>query len=176
MTKLLTKLSQKNLLFLLDAGWYSFTTSAIRAKECDFLIKVSSSVKLPIISDSRLPNGQMSRYSDGSYLSEIKGKILDVENSTEQHKKWHKETLIVRVIEYQIPGWRPCRLVTSILDSDIYAKELVIHYHQRWEVEISFREIKTHQCATLKGQMPTIFRSKTSDEGWTRTLCFVNWL
>jgi len=164
MTKLLTKISQKNLLFLLDAGLYSFTTIfTIRAKECDFLIKVSSSVKLPIVSDSRLPNGQIFRYPDGSYLSEIKGKILDIQNSTEQPKKWHKETLIVRVIEYQIPGFRPCRLVTSILDSDISAKKLVIHYHQRWEVEISFREIKTHQCATLKGQMPTVFRSKTSD-------------
>lgn len=70
----------------------------------------------------------------------------------------------VRVIEYQIPGFRPCRLVTSILAPDISAKKLVIHYHQRWEVEISFREIKTHQCATLKGQMPTVFRSKTSDD------------
>ncbi len=45
----------------------------------------------------------------------------------------------------------------------ISAKDLIIHYHRRWEVEISFCEIKTHQCATLKGQMPTIFRSKTSE-------------
>lgn len=38
-----------------------------------------------------------------------------------------------------------------------------MHYHRRWDVEISFDEIKTHQCATLKGQMPTIFRSKKSE-------------
>jgi hypothetical protein len=164
MTNLLTKLSQKNLLFLLDAGLYSFATIlTIRAKECDFLMKVSSHVKLPVISDSRVPDGYMPRYPDGSYLSEINSKILNVEESTEQHKKWNKKSIIVRVIEYQIPGFLPCRLVTSILDPKINAKELIIHYHRRWEVETSFFEIKTRQCATLKGQMPTIFRSKTSE-------------
>jgi IS4 transposase len=53
-----------------------------------------------------------------------------------------KETLIVRVIEYQIPGFRPCRLITSILEEEISARELVIHYHRRWDIEISFDEIK----------------------------------
>lgn len=69
----------------------------------------------------------------------------------------------MRVIEYQIPGFRPCRLVTSILDSEISAKQLLIHYHKRWDIEISFDEIKTHQCVTLRGQIPTIFRSKKSE-------------
>jgi len=156
MTNLLTKCSQKNLLFLLDAGLYSFATVfAICEKECDSLVKVSSNVNLTMIPGSR--------FSDGSYLSKINGKILDLEKSTEQKQEYKKVTLIVRVIEYQIPGFRPCRLTTTILDPRISAKELVIHYHQRWEVEISFREIKTHQCATLKGQMPTIFRSKRAD-------------
>jgi hypothetical protein len=40
---------------------------------------------------------------------------------------------------------------------------LVKHYHQRWEIEIAFDEIKTHQCARLRGQMPTIFRSQRPD-------------
>jgi len=107
-----------------------------------------------------MPNGHL---PNRSYLAEINGKIIDVKNSTEKHKKWKKETLIVRVIEYQIPGFRPCRLITSILEPKISAKELIIHYHKRWDVEISFDEIKTHQCATLRGQMPTIFRSKKSE-------------
>jgi hypothetical protein len=51
------------------------------------------------------------RLPDGSYLAEIKGKIPDIQNSTQQQKQWKKETLIVRVIEYQIPGFRPCRLI-----------------------------------------------------------------
>jgi hypothetical protein len=156
MTEILTKINRKNFLFLLDAGLYSFLTIwTISLKDCDFLMKVGQNLKLSVISKGRL--------DDGSYLAEIKGKILDIKNSNEQQKKWQKETLIVRVIEYQIPGFRPCRLITSILDPEISARELVIHYHRRWDIEISFDEIKTHQCATLKGQMPTIFRSKKSE-------------
>lgn len=157
MTEILTKINRNNLLFLLDAGLYSFLTIwTISLKDCDFLIKASQNLKLSVMSEGQL--------SDGSYLAEIKGKILDIKNSSGQQKKWRKETLIVRVIEYQIPGFRPCRLITSVLDSKISAKDLVIHYHKRWDIEISFDEIKTHQCATLKGQMPTIFSSKKAEE------------
>ena len=66
----------------------------------------------------------------------------------------------MRVIPYQIPGFRGARLVTNILDTQIGAKELAFHYHKRWDIELCFDEIKTHQCATLRGQMPTLFRSK----------------
>jgi len=54
-------------------------------------------------------------------------------------------------------------LITSILDPAITAKEIIIHYHKRWDIEIAYDEIKTHQCATLRGQMPTIIRSKRAD-------------
>ena len=152
MAKILATISRKNLLFLLDAGLYSFITIwTIQSKQCDFIIKVSQNLNLSVMPNGRLP--------DGSYLAEIKGKISDVKNSTDKQRKWKKETFIVRVIEYQIPGFRPCRLITSILEPKISAKELVIHYHKRWDIEISFDEIKNHQCATLRGQMPTIFRS-----------------
>ncbi len=36
-------------------------------------------------------------------------------------------------------------------------------YHRRWDIEIAYDEIKTHQCATLRGQSPTTFRSKRPD-------------
>ncbi len=35
-----------------------------------------------------------------------------------------------------------------------------MQYHKRWDIELCLDEIKTHQCATLRGQMPTLFRSK----------------
>jgi hypothetical protein len=55
------------------------------------------------------------------------------------------------------------RLITNILDETISASALVIHYHKRWDIELAFDEIKTRQCATLKGQTPTAFRSKTAE-------------
>ena len=69
----------------------------------------------------------------------------------------------VRVIRLQIPGFRPVTLVTNILDTSFTARELAIHYHKRWDIEIAYDEIKTHQCATLRGQSPTTFRSKRPD-------------
>jgi hypothetical protein len=121
----------------------------------NYIMKVSKSVKLHEIVGSRMP--------DGSYLSAIKGKIQNPAGSSNGRKKWDEVELIVRVIVFQIPGFRPVRLITTILDPAITAKEIVIHYHKRWDIEIAYDEIKTHQCATLRGQMPTIIRSKRSD-------------
>jgi len=78
-------------------------------------------------------------------------------------KRWKKMCMTVRVIRFQIPGFRPVTLITNLLDTTITARELVLHYHKRWDIEIAYDEIKTHQCATLRGQSPTTFRSKRPD-------------
>jgi len=50
----------------------------------------------------------------------------------------------VRAIVYQRRGFRPQTLLTSLLDADAYpAKELVERYHERWEAELGFDEVKT---------------------------------
>ena len=48
--------------------------------------------------------------------------------------------MIVRVIDYAIPGFRPVRLMTNILDLDLTARELALHYHKRWDIEITYDE------------------------------------
>jgi hypothetical protein len=130
-------------------AWYMKTMGI------NFIMKVSNSVKLCPIPGSHLP--------DGSYLAIIKGKIQDPEGSANGRKRWKQVELIVRVIVFQIPGFRPVRLITTIVDETITAREIVIHYHKRWDIELAYDEIKTHQCATLRGQMPTIIRSKRAD-------------
>lgn len=154
MMTLLQRLHPANFLFMVDAGLYSFAMMwQIQQQDCAFLLKVSCHPKLPVL--KRLP--------DGSYLSEMSGKLLDPERSTATRKAWTPQTISVRVIVYQIPGFRPTRLVTNLLAASISAKELIIQYHKRWDIELCFDEIKTHQCATLRGQMPTLFRSKRPD-------------
>ena len=118
-------------------------------------MKVAKSIKLKPI-----PGSQM---SDGSYLSKITGKIEDPAGSKNGRNKWIEISIVVRVICFQINGFRPVRLITNILDPNITAKELIVHYHKRWDIEIAYDEIKTHQCATLRGQAPTVLRSKRSD-------------
>jgi IS4 transposase len=78
----------------------------------------------------------------------------------------------VRAIEYTIEGQdETYRLVTTILDPDqAPADELARLYHERWEIEGAFEEIRTH----LKGSHLPL-RSKTPDlviqEFWGLMLC-----
>ena len=54
-------------------------------------------------------------------------------------------TFLARVIEYEHPGGEPGRLMTSLLDWEAYpAQELVTLYHERWELEVGYDELKTH--------------------------------
>jgi hypothetical protein len=154
MMTILKRLQSNNFLYMVDAGLYSFAMMwQIQQQDNVFLLKVSCHPSLRVL--KRLP--------DGSYLSEMKGKLLDSNRTTKTHNAWNAKTLTVRVIAYQIPGFRATRLVTNILEPSITAKELVFQYHKRWDIELCFDEIKTHQCATLRGQMPTLFRSKRPD-------------
>lgn len=54
-------------------------------------------------------------------------------------------TLTARAIRYHRRGFRPQTLLTSLLDPVTYpAAEIVALYHERWELEIGFDEVKTH--------------------------------
>jgi Insertion element 4 transposase N-terminal/Transposase DDE domain len=82
--------------------------------------------------------------ADGSYLAYLQ--------PTDYHRRKAGERLLVRVIEYTItdpnlPGYGEThRLVTTLLDPQAYPiLELICTYHERWEVEVTIDEIKTHQ-------------------------------
>ena len=81
----------------------------------------------------------------------------------------------VRVIDYthrrrpRPPGGY--RLFTTILDpTEASAAELAAAYHQRWEIELAFDELKTHQRGPR-----TVLRSKSPDlvlqEIWGHLCC-----
>jgi hypothetical protein len=95
------------------------------------------------------------RYADGSYRSTLRW------NS---HCRSRDRTPIpVRVIEYalpRVPGAEArYRLVTTLLEPDSApAVELAALYHERWEIEGAFDELKTH----LRGARIAL-RSKTPD-------------
>lgn len=104
-------------------------------------------------SNSRLD--PIRRLDDGSYTAKLYPSPIDR----------HRDTngLIVRVIEYthddpNRPGaGQRHRLITDVLNpADLPACEAPLIYHQRWEQELAFDEIKTH----LSGRAVTI-RSKT---------------
>ncbi len=154
--ELLARVTRRGLLFLLDAGLYDFGLLwEFEHREHAFIIKAPRHVKLT--PRHTLP--------DGSYLADIQKRLPDPDAPPKANGQPQTvmRTLTVRVIRLQIPGFRPITLVTNVLDSHITARELACHYHQRWDVEIAYDEIKTHQCVTLRGQAPTTFRSKRPD-------------
>lgn len=51
---------------------------------------------------------------------------------------------VVRAVRYQRPGFQPQLLLTSLLDRTKYpAHMLAALYHERWELELGFDEVKT---------------------------------
>jgi len=95
------------------------------------------------------------RFADGSYRSRIYRSPSDRRN--------HRNPIMVRVIEYRlkdVPGAEPIyRLMTTIRDPQrAPAKELAALYHERWEMETTLDELKTH----LRGAQ-IILRSKTPE-------------
>ena len=151
--RLVQQNARAGLLFLLDRGFWCFgLLNAIVAKHAAFLIRVPDHVKIRRIRGSSL--------QDGSYYASIVGKIV-VGLHPDGRRMWQEVPLKIRVIDYQIRGFHRTRLATSVLDPTITAREIVAHYHRRWEVELAYDSIKTHQCATKTGQSRTILRSKT---------------
>jgi len=154
--EILDKLDRSGLLFLLDAGLYALDMLwTIDQKQHVYIVKASRQVKFK-------PTQVL---EDGSFLARLTHKIPDPDASPTKsgRQHWMQVYLDVRVIRVQIPGFRPVTLVTNLLDPVISAREIAVHYHQRWDIEVAYDEIKTHQCATLRGQSPTTFRSKRPD-------------
>lgn len=55
------------------------------------------------------------------------------------------ETFQARAVRYQRKGFQPQVVLTSLLDAEKYpAAEIAELYHERWELEIGYDEIKTH--------------------------------
>ena len=95
------------------------------------------------------------RLADGSYLSHIYRSTSDRRN--------RRHPLTVRVIEYRlkdVPGAELIyRLITTLLDPRLApARELAALYHERWEIETTLDELKTH----LRGAQ-IVLRSKTPE-------------
>ncbi|MGH9657707.1 MAG: IS4 family transposase, partial [Bryobacteraceae bacterium] len=70
----------------------------------------------------------------------------------------------VRAISYRRKGFRPSTLLTSLLDPKAYrAAEIISLYHERWELELGYDEIKTHMLAreeTIRSRTPVGVRQE----------------
>jgi hypothetical protein len=73
-------------------------------------------------------------------------------------------TLRVRAIRYRRPGFRPQMLLTSLLDPRAFpAADVIALYHERWEIELGFDEMKTHtleRAESLRSKTPARIRQE----------------
>ena len=136
----------KGRLCLADRGFFGFEMwKEAAATGADLLWRVRKNILLPC--EKRLP--------DGSYLSRIYASTRDQRRGL--------NGVVVRVIEYRLEGVEGSeplyRLATTILNYErAPATELAALYHDRWEIETAFDELKTH----LRGAR-IVLRSKTPD-------------
>lgn len=141
------------MLCLADRGFVGFDLwQQAAATGAALLWRVKATVGLPV----------ETRYADGSYRSALRWN---------RHCRSADRTPIpVRVLEYTLPGVPDAearyRLITSILaPARAPAPELAALYHERWEIETTFDEFKTH----LRGAQ-RVLRSKTPElvrqEAW----------
>jgi hypothetical protein len=77
------------------------------------------------------------------------------------------ETLTVRAIQYQRRGFRPQILLTSLLDPEAYpAAEIAQMYHERWELEMGFDEVKTHTLEREENMLRSRAPERVRQELW----------
>jgi hypothetical protein len=117
----------------------------------------------------RIPDGWKPKIiktlARGDYLVELTGiRPVWLRETVDDFLNPRIITLRARMIISKVPGHKPVRLLTSLLDSKaLRPRELAFLYHVRWDIEMAFDEIKTHFAAVLHGTMKTTFRSKTPD-------------
>jgi hypothetical protein len=104
---------------------------------------------------------------DGSWLAHLR--------QTHSAAARREEPILVRVVDYTIDDGREnpetYRLFTTMLEPDeVSATDLAAAYTQRWEIELTFDELKTHQRGPR-----TVLRSKSPDlvlqEIWGHLCC-----
>jgi Insertion element 4 transposase N-terminal/Transposase DDE domain len=134
----------KGMLCLADRNFFNYRLwNLARAGGADLLWRIKKDWRLPV--EQRLP--------DGSYLTQV--------YPSARARRRREEGVTVRVIEYRLEGVPEAdpfyRLVTTVLDpAQAPAEELAALYHERWEIEGAFDELKTH----LRGAK-IVLRSKT---------------
>ena len=149
------------MLLLADRGFFSYALWR----------KAVGDRRRPVVAGPHRQAGPKPRHvedlADGSWLAELRRPA---------RRRGTREPMLVRVIDYTHRR-RPrrtrhrYRLFTTLLDPDeAPAAELAAAYAQRWEIELAFDELKTHQRGPR-----TVLRSKSPDlvlqEIWGHLCC-----
>jgi hypothetical protein len=137
-------------LLLWDRGFFSYKTwQDITLRGCQLLARVKVSLVLRPIEI----------LADDSYLAKV--------YPSSQDRKHDRRGLLLRVIRYthddpkRVDCGKDHILLTTLLDARAHpARALILLYHERWEIELTFNEQKTHQNPP-RPTKPAHLRSET---------------
>jgi Insertion element 4 transposase N-terminal/Transposase DDE domain len=136
----------KGMICLADRNFFGYRLWKLACDtQADLVWRIKQNARLK--DEQRLP--------DGSYLSHI--------YPSDKDRRKQINGIKIRVVNYRLDGVDGAdplyRLVTTLLDpAQASAQELAALYHERWEIETAFDEMKTH----LRGAK-IVLRSKTPD-------------
>ncbi len=142
-----------------DRGLYGWElASAIAAAGTDFCLRVTAHLGLPVL--EWLPDGSYRSYIADPKLKKQPGNRKRLASGAMQLTEL--PGMHVRVVDYDVPGrgerGEVFTIVTSVLDhEDMTAADLASAYNERWEIELAFDEIETHQrgpAAVLRSRTP----------------------
>jgi Insertion element 4 transposase N-terminal/Transposase DDE domain len=143
-----------DMIVLADRGFYSYPLFKTAAENgAQLLWRISNTLDLPVLQ----------YYHDGSFRSELlPSNIKTAIKGGRTPKDADAQRIPVRVIEYMVTGrgeTETIRLITTLLEPEqAPADTLAALYQQRWEQELAFDEIKTHQMSPTR-----LLRSRTPD-------------
>jgi hypothetical protein len=113
-------------------------------KNRHWLVRAKSNTRLNVLK----------RLGDGDDLVE-----LQVSADSLQSDPSLPKTYIARAIRYQRKGFQPQTLLTSLTDAEAFPpREIAALYHERWEIELGYDEIKTEMLDREEA-----IRSRTPD-------------
>jgi hypothetical protein len=133
------------MIVMADSGLYSYVNFRMAVDAgADALFRVGANLDLPALE----------WFPDGSYLSYVADSAEKARNNYRLRHGLVKLTdlpgIYVRAVDYEVTdrgdGEEIITLVTNVTDpEEIPAAELAAAYHERWEAELVFDELKTHQ-------------------------------
>lgn len=135
MAHYLVRFLQENMLLMWDRAFLGFSlVKKVQDRGAQLLARVKSNLIFTPIKE--LP--------DGSFLAKL--------YASARHRELDQDGIVVRIIEYTIADPNRSgadekhRLLTTLLSAREHpAQRLIVLYHERWEEELAFDELKTHQ-------------------------------
>ena len=138
---------EENPLFLLDRGYCNHKNIlACTSRNMHFLMRVKKSMNYQILS----------RIGPGDFRVRIR--ISKNARGDFPNAPTH---VTLRLVRYQIKGFRPKQVLTNLPGDEFTRNELVGLYHFRWRVEVFYRELKnTLSVRTIRSRKPSGVRKE----------------